>query len=156
VRALHSTVTGLASTSQPAPADFSSEIEPSRRRRATWFVVTAVLLVTVGVTVGVIRSRGGFGELTSQSPANATGATAVATSLESTANLGATPPLLNTAQTPSASNTGDTAVDLNVTKKPSAKPSVTAPPRFQKRIDEEGVEIIIPEPYREVQLPPRR
>ncbi len=157
VRTLHSTVTGLASTSQPVPPDLAAELEPSRRRRATWFVVTAVLLVTVGVTVGVIRSRGGFAELANPSPANAAPKTAVATSLEATANLGATPPLLATSQTtPSSSVSSEAAVDLNVTKKPSAKPSVTAPPRYQRRIDEEGVEIIIPEPYREVPLPPRR
>ncbi|MBL8739977.1 MAG: protein kinase, partial [Myxococcales bacterium] len=127
VRTLHSTVTGLASTSQPAPP-LDVVAEPSRRRRAVWFVVTAVLLVSVGVTVGVIRSRGGFDQLTNQPPSNAAAKTAVATSQEVTANLGATPPVITPSQAPSTTASDEAAVDLNVTKKPSAKPSVTAPP----------------------------
>lgn len=154
-RALHSTVTGLASTSQP-PVAASADLEPSRKRRATWFVVTAVLLVSVGVTVGVIRSRGGFSELTKQDRGHAAQGTPTATATpgaaQTPANLGATPPVLTASA--SSSSSADLAVDLNVTKKPT-KPSATAPPRMPKRLDEEGVEIVIPEPYREVPLPRR-
>ncbi len=162
VRGLQTTVTGLASTSQPAPADSSLELEPSRRRRATWFVALAAVVVSVSVVVFVIRSRGGLSGLTNQnaSPASPAVATGTATSTARTLGLGQAPPIVSGANvsgsnaSATSSSSSDHAVDLNVTKKPTAKPTAAPGPR-PKRPDEEEIEIIIPNEYREVPLPRR-
>lgn len=152
-RGLQSTVTGLASSSQHA-LDLEPDADNPRRRRATWIVGIGLVVATVGITAGVIRSRGGFSDLTGSAGAPVS-VTATSQPVPdspgdvATPGLAMPPPLLVTTGSASVSSE---ALDPMVTKKP-IKPSATAPaPRYQKRPEEEPIIIETPLPERIIPL----
>jgi serine/threonine-protein kinase len=156
-RGLQSTVTGLASTSEPAPADAPPELDGSRKRRAVWFVAVAVVLTGVAVTGGVLRSRTRFGPDdagATQGPAPAA-TTMTSVSAQAVSNAVSGVQTAPAGLSASASADPSTFVDPQVTKKPavaSAAPSGAPGPR--PRRPGEAIEIVIPDPDREIRLPP--
>ncbi|NUP08552.1 MAG: serine/threonine protein kinase [Polyangiaceae bacterium] len=147
-RGLQSTVTGLASNHQPS-LEFEPELENPRRRRATWIVAMGIAAAAIGITVGVIRSRGGFDELTGNAgAAPKTEATQSASNSREPAKpvLGSPPPVL--ASSGSASSSAE-AFDPMVTKKPTKPSAAPVLQRPFKRPDEDGV-LVLPTPEREV------
>ncbi len=155
-RGLQSTVTGL-STSE-ASVDAPPEFDGSRKRRAGWFVGLALVLTAVGVTVGVVRSRGGFSAATQNDPGVAASGSPSPRSTETTTSATPPPAALQSSSAspssaPSASATTE-AIDPEVTKKPTkTAPPPPGGPRPRKTSD--AVEIEIPEPEREVLRLPR-
>lgn len=156
-RGLQSTVTGLASTSE-ASVDTPPELDGSRKRRAGWFVGLALVVTAVGVTFGVVQSRGGFSagpEATQPSPANAT-RTPADTAMADTPTAATPPPAPSSSPSASSAPSGSVtpeAIDPEVMKKPKAPPPTATGPRPRKTSD--AVEIEIPDPDREVLRLPR-
>lgn len=144
-RNLQTTVTGLSSPSNAMQAETAPEIEDnSRKRRATWMVAIGVVVVAGVVTVGVIRSRGGFNDTKNAAPQTGT-----ATAQETAKGLAIPPPLLSSSASASSSSSAD-VYDPTVTKKPTAKPSTTQPTPppggFRPRPTSDGDEIELPTP----------
>ncbi len=157
-RGLQSTVTGLASTSD-APIDAPPELDGSRKRRAGWFVGLALAVTAVGVTFGVVQSRGGFDVAQPPDPPRPSPAsTTTSTETQPTQLATTTATSESTASDPSASASASAssatpeAIDPQVTKKPANTPTGSpAGPRPRKTSD--AIEIEIPDPDKEVRLP---
>ncbi|MFO0550693.1 MAG: protein kinase [Polyangiaceae bacterium] len=133
-RGLQSTVTGLSSHASYAPP---AEPENARRKRAIWFVGAGFVLASVLITVGVIRSNGGFSAMTKGGAAPPThSSTVTATPVNSY-------PALNASASSSAE-----VVDPMAAKKPlpKATPTPFLPPPKPKKTEEAPVEIVIPDP----------
>jgi serine/threonine-protein kinase len=156
-RGLQSTVTGLASTSD-APLDAPPELDGSRKRRAGWFVGLALAVTAVGVTFGVVQSRGGFGAAANPDPPRPPAPTTPApTETQASQPVTATATSESSAPAPAASGSTSSsatpeAIDPEVTKKPANVPTASpVGPRPKKTSD--AIEIEIPDPDKEVRLP---
>ncbi len=158
-RHLQTTVTGLASTSQPAPPDLEPELNP-RKRRATWLVAGAVCVAAVAIGFTVVRSRGGLSGLTG--PAGAQTSTEPtsggATSTSTARGLGVPPPVLTASSTVGSSSSE--AKDPTVTRTPVSASASVAPtvrgPRPGPRPTADEIQIEIPDPNRPVIIPGKR